>query len=168
MGVHCVVHKENLTIESLGDYIEAFMINMYSYFNHSLKNTWSFRNWIRPWKWRGIFKKKFKTIIWMLMLEPLKIIMLEYWFFCYNDASWLIQARWQMKLKLCFCFMLFYVWTSHPMCDVSFVCLWFYDKQTWACLCFVVDEEHLILLENCLEEGYLNLWLHSCTFCIWH
>ncbi len=41
MGVHCVAHKENLTIESMGDYIEAFMMNMYSYFSHSLNNTWS-------------------------------------------------------------------------------------------------------------------------------
>jgi len=49
MGVHCVVHKENLAIKSLGD-IEAFMMNMYTYFSHSLKNTWSFRNWFRPWK----------------------------------------------------------------------------------------------------------------------
>jgi hypothetical protein len=42
MGVHCVDHKINLSVQSLSDFIfiarmESFMLNMYGYFNHSLK-----------------------------------------------------------------------------------------------------------------------------------
>jgi hypothetical protein len=42
MGVHCVDHRINLSIQSLSDLIfiarmESFMFNMYGYFNHSLK-----------------------------------------------------------------------------------------------------------------------------------
>jgi hypothetical protein len=38
--VHCVVHKINLVVQSLGDFvfivqIEAFMMHLYNYFNHS-------------------------------------------------------------------------------------------------------------------------------------
>jgi hypothetical protein len=72
--------------------------------------------------------------------------------FAYNEASWLIQARWQKwSLNYVFvsCYFMFELHVPCPMCDVFFVCLWFYDKLTWAYLCFVVDEEHVNLLENC-------------------
>jgi hypothetical protein len=41
---------------SLADYIEAFMMIMYSYFSHSLKDTWNFRN--ETLEMKGSFLKK--------------------------------------------------------------------------------------------------------------
>jgi hypothetical protein len=42
MGVHCVAHRTNLAVHYLSKLtfiacIEAFMVNMYNYFNHSPK-----------------------------------------------------------------------------------------------------------------------------------
>jgi hypothetical protein len=53
MGVHCVVHKINLVVQSLVDLtfiaqIEMFIMNMYGYLNHSSKN------WLKSSKSRGI------------------------------------------------------------------------------------------------------------------
>jgi hypothetical protein len=48
MGVHCVAHRTNLAVQSLGDLtfiakIEGFMLNMYDYFNHSPKRHMGFQ-----------------------------------------------------------------------------------------------------------------------------
>lgn len=42
IGVHCIAHRANLAIQYLGNLIliakiEMFMMNVYGYFNHSLK-----------------------------------------------------------------------------------------------------------------------------------
>jgi hypothetical protein len=48
MGVHCVAHRTNLAVQYLSNFIfiaciEAFMVNMYNYFNHSLKQHLEFQ-----------------------------------------------------------------------------------------------------------------------------
>jgi hypothetical protein len=48
MGVHCVVHRINLLVQYSSNlifiaHIEAFMVNLYDYFNHSPKQHLEFQ-----------------------------------------------------------------------------------------------------------------------------
>ncbi len=83
MGVHCVAHRTNLAVQYLSNltfitYIEAFMVNLYNYFNHSPKQLLKFQ------KLATTMETKVNKIIknvkthWMSMLEPLKQIMTKY------------------------------------------------------------------------------------------
>jgi len=52
MGVHCVAHKANLVIQSLGNLtfimqIKNFMMNMYNYFSHNPKKHLKFHKLVQ-------------------------------------------------------------------------------------------------------------------------
>jgi len=81
MGVHCVAHRANLVVQSFGGFdlaqIEGFIMNMYVILAIVQNDTWSLKNWFKPWIQKGVCKKNVKTR-WMSMLEPLKRTMAKY------------------------------------------------------------------------------------------
>jgi len=83
MGVRCVAHCTNLVVQSLGDVtliakIEGFMLNMYGYFNHSLKRHLQFQRLTQTLETKGNKILKSVKTRWMSMFDPLKRIMVEH------------------------------------------------------------------------------------------
>jgi hypothetical protein len=83
MGVHCVAHRTKLVVQYLSNLtfiacIEAFMVNMCNYFNHSPKQHLEFQKFVTTMETKvNKIIKNVKTH-WMSMLEPLKQIMTKY------------------------------------------------------------------------------------------
>jgi hypothetical protein len=83
MGFHCVAHRANLTLQSLYDLIfiarlDSFVTNFYGYFNHSPKRHLEFQRLVHILETIGNKILKIVKTKWMSMLEPLKMIMVEY------------------------------------------------------------------------------------------
>ncbi len=83
MGFHYIAHRTNLTFQSLSYLIfiarlKSFMINLYGYFSHSPKRHLEFQRLVHTLE--TTMNKNFKMVKtkWMSMLEPLKMIMVEY------------------------------------------------------------------------------------------
>jgi hypothetical protein len=83
MGIHHVVHRINLAMQSLSNLtffscFDVFMTNLHSYFSHSPKCHLEFQKLVAITKTNGNKILKNMKTQWMSMLYLLKIIIVEY------------------------------------------------------------------------------------------
>ncbi len=94
MGIHCVAHRTNLAIQFLSNLtffscFDVFMTNLHSYFSHSPKSHLKFQKLVTITETNGSKILKNMKTWWMLMLDPLKITIIEY-----KPLFTVMQANW--------------------------------------------------------------------------